>query len=176
MDTLNPWLPLPDDWQSQPDEKLGWWLVAAWIGFQADKAGIPRGSIPHGWTEGLIRESANMDSDSVENASLESAFRKACNGDMATAGRMLRGIVEAGGYSQAVERLARTGAKVRRPFAAHNGKRSRNAANNANAWQAEAAKLWALPQHARKNASDIARLIDSKRWNTIRRHLRRPTK
>lgn len=73
-----------------PDEDLGQWLVTAWLAFQADKAGIDRSAIPREWATQLVEKSSKMDSDSVANSSLESMFRKACAGDVASAGRMLR--------------------------------------------------------------------------------------
>ncbi|GAP67257.1 hypothetical protein MBSD_n2575 [Mizugakiibacter sediminis] len=77
---------------------------------------------------------------------------------------------------QALLPMAQTGAKVRKPFDDANKKRKRQAGDNVGAWKARAAKLWAMPRHRGKSASDIARLIDPARWNTIRRHLRRPSK
>lgn len=70
--------------------------------------------------------------------------------------------------------LAKTGDRVRKPFRKANQKRKTTAATKHESWQQQAALLWNLPQHAGKTAADIARLIDPRRWNTIRRHIRKP--
>lgn len=114
MEPLNSWLPLPDNWQTRTDESLGWWLVSAWIGFQADKAGIPRDAVPEQLVEELVRATAAMDSDSVEVAALEKAIRRACNGDMASAGTLLRKIIVHDAVGEVKDRLAGTGLGVRR--------------------------------------------------------------
>jgi hypothetical protein len=80
---------LPEFWR-QPDEDIGWWLIATWMGHQAQKEGFALNAIPEEWAIRLIERTAVIDTDSISNAPLESAFRKACAGDMATAGRMLR--------------------------------------------------------------------------------------
>lgn len=98
---------------SKSDRELGEWLVASWLGFQAEKAGIPVGNIPLEWATSIIEVSSNMDSDSVENAVLESVFRKACNGDYETAGRMLRAHMHDGAFSIVVEQYAQDGLMVR---------------------------------------------------------------
>jgi hypothetical protein len=72
------------------DEDLGEWLLTAWLGLQAEKAGMARTEISHEWITQLLEETAKIDSESVAHAPLESAFRKACKGDMAAAGRMYR--------------------------------------------------------------------------------------
>lgn len=90
---------------SKTDDEIGQWMVAAWVGMQAEKAGIPLSRIPEVWATSLVAETAKMDSDSVENAALESAFRKACSGDYEVAGRMLREYVMAGAEDLAKDRL-----------------------------------------------------------------------
>ena len=82
--------PLSAEDLQQSDEELGWWLVSTWIGHHAQRAGFVLDSIPPEWAARLVEETAKMDSESVVNAPLESAFRKGCKGDMAAAGRMLR--------------------------------------------------------------------------------------
>lgn len=90
---LNPWKPLPEDWQQASDDELGRWLVASWMGAQADAAGFARGvPVPAAWAEDLIGATAELDSE-VENAPLEAALRRACKGDREAAGRLLRDIV-----------------------------------------------------------------------------------
>lgn len=98
---------------SKSDEELGKWLVAAWLGYQAEKAGIALESIPPDWATALIEASAKMDSDSVENAALESAFRKGCSGDYEAAGRMLRGYLWNGAKSMADEGMAQVARSLR---------------------------------------------------------------
>lgn len=73
----------------------------------------------------------------------------------------------------AVKGEVRTGRKVRQPFADANHERSECSRTQAEAWQTDAERLWAQPLHAGKSASDIARLIDPQRWNTIRRKIKR---
>lgn len=77
---------------AKDDEEIGQWLVAAWVGYKAKKAGYALDSIPKEWATALIKKTAEMDSENVGKAALESAFRKACKGDYAAAGRMLRGL------------------------------------------------------------------------------------
>ena len=69
-----------------------------------------------------------------------------------------------------------TGRRVRKPFERANDSRRSRSANEVAAWQHTALTLWAKPLHEKKSASDIARLIDPLRWNTIRRHLHKPEK
>ncbi|GAB2493185.1 hypothetical protein GCM10027084_02370 [Pseudoxanthomonas sangjuensis] len=90
---------------NKTDDEIGQWMVAAWVGMQAERAGIPLNRIPEEWATSLIAETAKIDSDSVEHAALESAFRKACAGDYETAGKMLRDYVEAGATDLAKDRL-----------------------------------------------------------------------
>lgn len=171
---MNPWLPLPDDFQQRTDEELGRWLVASWGAFQAERVGIPRSAISPEWIEALIRATVADEVDSVEHAALDSALRKACNGKFERAGAMLRAIVQDGAIEIVKDDLARTGARVRKPFAESNHERSAESSKREEAWQARAADLWAMPQHAKKNNSDIARLIDPEQWNTIRRKIKKP--
>lgn len=91
-------LQLPgDELVKLSDEDLGEWLITTWICDHAQQAGFAPGALlPEQairFTElakRLIEETAKVDSESVEHAPLESAFRKACNGDLAAAGRMYR--------------------------------------------------------------------------------------
>jgi hypothetical protein len=74
----------------------------------------------------------------------------------------------------AIRPLAHTGAKVRKPLDENRADRSSQFADDAVRWQARAKELWAMPQHHDKSKSDIARLIDSSRWNTIRKKINKP--
>ncbi|MFC5583339.1 hypothetical protein [Rhodanobacter terrae] len=103
--------PLSAEDLKQPDEKLGWWLVSTWIGHHAQRAGFALDAIPPEWATRLVEETAKMDSESVANAPLESAFRKACGGDMAAAGRMLRAYVHSGAVAMVNEKYAAVGIK-----------------------------------------------------------------
>lgn len=96
------------------DYDLGMWLVASWLAFQAEKAGIARNAISKEWALGIVEASAAMDSDSVENAALESMFRKACGGDPWAAGRMLRSYLWDGAETMVVEKYADAGIKQAR--------------------------------------------------------------
>lgn len=52
----------------------------------------------------------------------------------------------------------------------------KEAANSEHAdWQRQAELLWGKPQYKNKFATDIAKLIDKKRWNTVRRHIKKPS-
>ena len=93
----------------QTDEQLGWQLVATWVGHHAIKAGFNPHEIPPQWAEKLIAETAKMDSDSVSNAALESMFRKACAGDMTTAGKMLRDYLQRGAQEMVNQKYANIG-------------------------------------------------------------------
>lgn len=41
-------------------------------------------------------------------------------------------------------------------------------------WQKEASARWSEAQHKNKSVSDIAKMIDPERWNTVRRRIKRP--
>lgn len=75
---------------AKSDEELGKWLLATWLGYHAEKSGIPLNAIPESWAAGIVKATAAIDSDNMKNAPLESAFRKAAKGDFAGAGKMLR--------------------------------------------------------------------------------------
>lgn len=67
-----------------------------------------------------------------------------------------------------------TGQRVRQPFENSNEESHTRAQVERKEWQAQAAELWAKPQHASKSKSDIARLIEREsggNWNTIRKHI-----
>ena len=74
--------------------------------------------------------------------------------------------------------LARTGNKVRKPFAESNDARMRKAAEKREDWRRRAARKWTEPQHRFKSAAEIARLIarDGENPDTIRRHISRQTR
>lgn len=91
---------------AKPDEELGKWLVSRWLVHQARKRGIPIDNIPEDWAASIIEASAGMDSENVENAALESMFRKACSGDFAAAGRMLRVYVHKGAETVVKDKYA----------------------------------------------------------------------
>jgi len=67
-----------------------------------------------------------------------------------------------------------TGTRVRQPFAKANADRKRQAIASHALWQRKAATLWA--KHPGMSATSIARLIDPKHVDTVRRHIHRPTK
>ena len=71
--------------------------------------------------------------------------------------------------------LARTGDKVNKPFQVANKRRSAASSAQKEAWQNRADEKWAHPQHCRKTASEIARLIAEPGENpgTIRRAIRK---
>ncbi|MFA5901402.1 MAG: hypothetical protein WC829_20050 [Hyphomicrobium sp.] len=105
-------LQLPgDELVKLSDDDLGLWLVTSWLAFHADKAGIARSAISEEWATAIITASVDMDSDSVENASLESMFRKACAGDLPAAGRMLRAYLFAGARAMVGDKYADIGIK-----------------------------------------------------------------
>ena len=93
----------------QSDEDLGWWLLSTWIGYQAQKAGVPLDAIPSDWAAQLVEATGRMDSDSVTSAPLESMFRKACAGNFDVAGRMLRNYVRQGGETLVAQQYASIG-------------------------------------------------------------------
>lgn len=72
------------------DQEIGEWLVATWLGIQAEKRGIPLQKIPPEFARELVASTAKIDTDSVNDAALQSIFRKAHSGEYETAGRMLR--------------------------------------------------------------------------------------
>ncbi|MBW8366796.1 MAG: hypothetical protein K0M70_02930 [Arenimonas sp.] len=91
------------------DEELGRWLAVTWLGYQAEKAGIPIDQIPEDWAASVVEASSQIDSENMKNAGLESAFRKAFSGEYESAGRMLRSYVLAGAHTQVLEKYAERG-------------------------------------------------------------------
>jgi len=125
---------------AKPDEEIGQWLVATWVGHKAEEAGIPLDDIPREWAIALIKKTAEVDSENVENAALESVFRKACKGDYASAGRMLRGLMIDGVVRISSENLADEALRYRAKK--HQGSKRGAASNKAKAepWHAECQK------------------------------------
>jgi hypothetical protein len=70
--------------------------------------------------------------------------------------------------------LARTGDKVRGPFADANSARHDESLRSADELQRKATRKWATPQHRDKSAIAMAKLIDPEHWNTTRRKIKKP--
>lgn len=132
------------------DYDLGMWLVASWIGFQAAKAGMKPEAISEEWALGIVEASAAMDSESVENAALESMFRKACGGDPWAAGRMLRSYLWDGAETMVSEKYADAGIKLARGRMKAGKKTAKAKQSDAASWHAKCAeKARALLQQGR---------------------------
>jgi len=67
--------------------------------------------------------------------------------------------------------MIESGVSQYRVFESKNLAESRAAEAEREEWRKKAAALRADPRHEGKSASDIARLIHAKRWNTVRRHI-----
>lgn len=156
---MNPRLPLSDDWQQETDEALGRWLVAAWVGHQADKAGISRGALTPEWANRIIVATLADEVDSAEDAALDNAIRKACNGQYARAGAMLREIVEGGAKGLVVTKYARIGINVA-VGRKRGGKKAANAAKaDANAWQLQCVRRARALLHQGKSPRELAGIL-----------------
>lgn len=157
------------------DNDIGNWLVLAWHQCH----GHPEIKLPdklgNEWAAKLAAIDPVRESGSITLAPLESALRKAIiDNDYAAAGRMVRAYIIEKFALHAIGPVVRTGMKVRKPMDQERRNRSRKAAVDVDGWQIRAVDLWTKPQHRDKSASDIARLIDPNRWNTIRRKIRKP--
>jgi len=108
---LSPMTPLSLEDLQRPDEELGIYLVNTWIGFQAERAGFSLDAIPDEWADALLAASVKMDSNLFENAASEAMFRKACAGDFAAAGSMLRGYQKYVARAMVNEKYAAVGIK-----------------------------------------------------------------
>lgn len=111
MDSLLALLALPANWMELSDEELGDSILPAWLAFQAEKAGMPHEARTQTWARQLIAATAAIDSDSVPHAPLESMIRKACRGDFAKAGKMLREIMLARAERIVADKYAPAGIK-----------------------------------------------------------------
>lgn len=157
------------------DTDIGNWLVLAWHKCH----GHPEIKLPDKlgdeWAAKLAEIDPVRESASITLAPLESALRKAIvDNDTAAAGRMVRAYIIEKCALRAIAPVVRTGIKVRKPMDQERRNRSRKAAADVDGWQISAANFWKKPQHRNKSASDIARLIDPNRWNTIRRKIHKP--
>ena len=94
-----------------PDEDLGQWLVTSWLYFQASKDGIAPNVTLGEWATQVLEKTGRMDSDSVANAALESMFRKAVKGDVASAGRMFRTYLHSLAQAKVRDKYAAVGIK-----------------------------------------------------------------
>jgi len=157
------------------DEEIGQWLIEAWMVCHGRAKLLPGRSIPKWLAKKLTAVHPTKESGSITLAPLESALRRVLvDSDKRAAGKMLRAYMVAEFATLAIAAQARTGMRVRKPFDDSNRERSATSSAEAKAWQARAADLCAMPQHADKNKSDIARLIDPEQWNTIRRKIKKP--
>ena len=157
------------------DIDIGTWLVLAWHKCHRHPQIKLPNSLGDEWTAKLAAIDPVKESGSITLAPLESALRKAIvDHDEAAAGRMVRAYIIEKCALHAIGPVVRTGMKVRKPMDQERRNRSRTAAKDVDGWQKRAAELWTKPQHRNKSASDIARLIDHDRWNTIRRKIHKP--
>lgn len=133
------------------DEDLGRWLVKTGLGYQAQKAGIPFDKISDEWATLIVEEMSKIDSDNLENAGLESAFRKACSGDYEAAGRMLRSYVLSGAHTLVLEKYAERG--IAQTLGGHKGaeksKAARRGTDSKRAAILEASQKYTGPEAAR---------------------------
>ena len=120
---------------------------------------------------------------STDTHQFHTARNAACRGLLALYNGDLFGALDSAYMAQRIVRVAEsamalpyveTAARVRRPFSDANENRQRQSKEQSEYWQSEAERLWSNPRHANKSKSDIARLIDSDNWNTIRRKITKP--
>lgn len=105
---------------------------------------------------------------------LEAALSAYRNGDQPLAIKTVESAARACAFAGLVP-IARTGRKVRAPFAEANEDRTRTAADLTEDWQARADNKWAQPQHKDKSARAIAALIamDGENPETIRKRIKK---
>lgn len=144
---------------TKTDAELGEWLLAAWVEMQAGKRGVPLDAIPSAWLERLIAETSRIDSDSVKNAPLESAFRKAAAGEFETAGRMLRGYMYSTAQGKADAKMAAVGRKQR--IGNHKGgkKTGQRRRDEAKAWHQDCVAAAYKLLESGKSPRDLASIL-----------------
>lgn len=91
------------------DEELGRWLFDTWCAHQAEKYGVPLEEVTDEDIEFIRSRTMEVDSNTVENAALESIFRKAARGRFADAGKMLRAYMIDSALAQLAEKYAPIG-------------------------------------------------------------------
>jgi len=132
---LKPAQPLSDADLDKPDDELGHWLFETWCAYHAEQHGVPLDAVSDEWIAVIRAKSLEMDSDSTENAPIESAFRKAAKGDFAAAGRMLRDYVLSGAYARVAKKYAPIGIEQTRLRILGGHASAGKRAKGAKAWQ-----------------------------------------
>ncbi len=134
---LKPAQPLSDADLDKPDDELGHWLFETWCAYHAEQHGVPLDAVSDEWIALIRAKSLEMDSDSVQNAPLESAFRKAAKGDFAAAGKMLRHYMLSGARAMVDEKYASIGIEQTRLRIQGGRASAEKRADDAKAWRAK---------------------------------------
>ena len=134
---VKPAQPMSDADFNKPDDELGHWLFETWCAYQAEQHGVPLDAVSDEWIALIRAKSLEMDSDSTENAPLESAFRKAAKGDFAGAGKMLRDYMLSGARAMVAEKYASIGIEQTRLRIQGGRTSAEKRADDAKAWQAK---------------------------------------
>lgn len=125
----------------------------------AEKAGIPLVAIPDDWAQRVIEATASLDTERVELAALESAFRKACRGDFEAAGRMLRTYVMAEAHRRAASNLAVEAAVTRAGKRVGARRAAKTNQEKAARWQAACLQAAAEMRRSGRAERDLAGIL-----------------
>ena len=87
-----PDFPTEDD-LDQIDDELGQDLLAWWIALSAQNKGLDPYNVPVEIQDQIVSTSRAMDGDTVKDAALEKAIKRAAQGEYTKAGAMLRVLV-----------------------------------------------------------------------------------
>lgn len=80
----------PLEWLELPDDELGYHLLAFWAGYHAEKQNIPIHDITFDFVEAIRSQSLKMDTDNVEQVTLEKAIKLIAGGEPARGGKLFR--------------------------------------------------------------------------------------
>ena len=70
----------PLEWLELPDDELGYHLLALWAGYHAEKNNIPIHDMTFDFVEAIRTQSLKMDTDNVEQVTLEKAIKLIAGG------------------------------------------------------------------------------------------------
>ena len=80
----------PLEWLELPDDELGYHLLALWAGYHAEKNNIPIHDMTFDFVEAIRTQSLKMDTDNVEQVTLEKAIKLIAGGEPARGGKLFR--------------------------------------------------------------------------------------
>lgn len=112
--------PFPMEKLDLPDDQLGLHLFAWWIGYQADRQGIPLGGVTQEIAEAIRVATLEIDTDEAGYVPLNNALRRVAKGDAAGAGKLFRnslheGAIRLAALDEAVSGRRRQRANAKKP-------------------------------------------------------------